>query len=61
MSYQVISTRPAARGKVYYNVLISEGQIIILKLDPNASQEAIDSNIEEYLFAINQENSNTTE
>jgi len=55
MSYEVVSTRPAARGKMYYYVLVSEGKIIRFKLDPNASQEAIDSHVEEYLSLMNEE------
>jgi len=37
MNYQVISTDPAARGKIYYKIKISEEDCIILKLDDGST------------------------
>jgi hypothetical protein len=49
MNYQVISTDPAARGKIYYKIKISEEDCIILKLDDGSTQEIIDNEVEKYI------------
>ena len=42
MTYTIISTDPAARGKTYYTVRISDTDIKQYKLDPNLTQEQVD-------------------
>ena len=41
MTYTIISTDPAARGKTYYTVRISDTDIRQYKLDPNLTQEQV--------------------
>lgn len=49
MTYTIISTEPAARGKVYYTVRISDGEDRIFKLDPDLTQEQVDAVVNEEL------------
>jgi len=49
MTYQIISTTPAARGLTYYKVEITEGECRIFKYESNASQEDIDNLVTETL------------
>lgn len=49
MTYTIISTRPAARGKVYYTVRMSDNEDRIFKLDPDLTQEQVDAVVTEEL------------
>ena len=49
MTYTIISTRPAARGKVYYKVRMSDNEDRIFKLDPDLTQEQVDAVVNEEL------------
>ena len=42
MTYTIISTNPAARGKTYYTVRISDTDTRQYKLDPDLTQEQVD-------------------
>ena len=42
MTYTIISTDPAARGKTYYTVRISDTDTKRYKLDPDLTQEQVD-------------------
>ena len=42
MTYTIISTYPAARGKVYYTVRMSDSEDRIFKLDSDLTQEQVD-------------------
>lgn len=49
MTYTIISTRPAAREKVYYTVRMSDTEDRIFKLDPDLTQEQVDVIVSEEL------------
>lgn len=49
MTYTIIFTDPAPRGKVYYTVRISDDENRIFKLDPDLTQEQIDAVVNEEL------------
>ena len=46
---KIISISPAARGKNYYKIQIDETRCIDLKLDPDPTQEQIDTLVTELL------------
>tara|TARA_B100000035_G_C20974548_1_gene542562 strand:- start:352 stop:588 length:237 start_codon:yes stop_codon:yes gene_type:complete len=49
MTYTIIFTDPAPRGKVYYTVRISDDENRTFKLDPDLTQEQIDAVVNEEL------------
>tara|TARA_S200002703_G_scaffold21922_2_gene18620 strand:+ start:2850 stop:3089 length:240 start_codon:yes stop_codon:yes gene_type:complete len=49
MTYTIISTSPAARGKTYYSVMISDTKTRQYKLDPNLTQEQVDVYVDQEL------------
>ena len=49
MTYTIISTYPAARGKVYYTVRMSDSEDRTFKLDPDLTQEQVDAVVTEEL------------
>lgn len=49
MTYTIIFTDPAPRGKVYYTVRISDDENRTFKLDPDLTQEQIDAAVNEEL------------
>lgn len=49
MTYTIIFTDPAPRGKVYYTVRLSDNENRIFKLDPDLTQEQIDAAVNEEL------------
>ena len=49
MTYQIISTTPAARENTYYKVEITEGECRVFKYHSDASQEDIDNLVTETL------------
>lgn len=49
MTYTIIFTDPAPRGKVYYTVRISDDENRTFKLDPDLTQEQIDAVVDEEL------------
>ena len=49
MTYTIIFTDPAPRGKVYYTVRISDDENKTFKLDPDLTQEQIDAVVDEEL------------
>ena len=49
MTYTIIFTDPAPRGKVYYTVRISDDENRTFKLDPDLTQEQIDALVDEEL------------
>lgn len=55
MTYTIISTHPAARGKVYYTVRMSDSEDRTFKLDPDLTQEQVDTLVGEEL-QIEQQN-----
>ena len=49
MTYTIKSTYPAARGKVYYTVRMSDSEDRTFKLDPDLTQEQVDAVVTEEL------------
>ena len=49
MTYTITSTYPAARGKVYYTVRMSDSEDRTFKLDPDLTQEQVDAVVTEEL------------
>lgn len=49
MTYTITSTYPAARGKVYYTVRMSDSEDRIFKFDPDLTQEQVDALVTEEL------------
>ena len=49
MTYTIKSTYPAARGKVYYTVRMSDSEDRTFKLDPDLTQEQVDAIVTEEL------------
>ena len=58
MTYTIKSTYPAARGKVYYTVRMSDSEDRTFKLDPDLTQEQVDAIVTEEL-QIEQQNRDT--
>ena len=49
MTYTIKSTYPAARGKVYYTLRMSDSEDRTFKLDPDLTQEQVDAVVTEEL------------